>query len=175
MAVDGRKEKGMSERAACRDMSEESKGLYSENAILNRYRYHTGKKSVCQSDTDEKEINWVNKTQICFCDAVNFKKEEIGNLRDAFRLVSEDSGIPIMTLLEWYKKHYPGLLSVIEERRHFACEKLQEAWHDMHTDYYKPTSTGLEVLRETTEEEWLEYIIKIKTLDEAAFELKKWL
>jgi len=50
-AVDARKEGGLSERATCREMSDESEGLYSENAILNRYRYHTGKKKVCQSDT----------------------------------------------------------------------------------------------------------------------------
>lgn len=55
-AVVERKEQGMSERAACRDMSEESEGLYSEDAIYSRYRYYTGKlkASVCESHTDDE-------------------------------------------------------------------------------------------------------------------------
>jgi len=56
--VDERKEKGQSERAACRDMSGESEGLYSEDAILHRYRYHTGKvnRSACEIHTESESL-----------------------------------------------------------------------------------------------------------------------
>lgn len=47
-AVDERKEQGLTEHAACKEMSEESEGLYSTDAILGRYRYYTGKTKVCE-------------------------------------------------------------------------------------------------------------------------------
>ncbi len=100
--VDAKKESGLSERAACREMSGESEGLYSEDAILNRYRYHTGKKKVYHFDTDKKRPEWVINTMICFCEYVNLKREEVGNWRDAFRIVSEESYLNIRTLLDWH-------------------------------------------------------------------------
>lgn len=56
-AVDERKERGLSERAACQEMSEESKGLYSEDAILSRYRYYTGKtkRQPCEIHTQTED------------------------------------------------------------------------------------------------------------------------
>jgi hypothetical protein len=41
--VDALKEQGLSENASCKQMSEESEGLYSRNAIRSRYQWHTGK------------------------------------------------------------------------------------------------------------------------------------
>jgi len=49
--VDEYKDQGLSENAACKKMSGESGGLYSKEAIRNRYRWHTGKKDeVGQND-----------------------------------------------------------------------------------------------------------------------------
>lgn len=42
-AVAEKKEGGLSERAACREMSDESEGLYSAKDLRGRYRYHTAK------------------------------------------------------------------------------------------------------------------------------------
>jgi len=42
--VDGLKDQGLSENAACNQMSEESDGLYSKEAIRGRYRLHTGRR-----------------------------------------------------------------------------------------------------------------------------------
>jgi len=41
--VDKRKQDGLTELAACKELSEESQGLYSAKQILDRYRYHTSK------------------------------------------------------------------------------------------------------------------------------------
>ena len=67
-AVDERKEKGMSERAACRDMSGESEGLYSEDAIYSRYRYYTGKikRVPCESHTDESVKTHLDQVVMAF-------------------------------------------------------------------------------------------------------------
>lgn len=41
--IDKLKEKGLTEFAACKKLSNESDGLYSAKQILDRYRYHTGR------------------------------------------------------------------------------------------------------------------------------------
>jgi hypothetical protein len=53
--VDRLKGDGKSEREAARSMSEESAGLYSAEAILHRYRYHTGKvkRGACEIHMDK--------------------------------------------------------------------------------------------------------------------------
>lgn len=58
VTVDGyKKEKGVSERAACQQMAEESGGLYSGKQILDRYRYHTGKdRKVSEIPTNISEF-----------------------------------------------------------------------------------------------------------------------
>jgi hypothetical protein len=49
--VNDLKKQGLSENAACQQLSEESEGLYSKETIRNRYRWHTGKKNeVGQND-----------------------------------------------------------------------------------------------------------------------------
>ncbi len=54
--VDEFKEQGLSENAACKQMSDDSEGLYSKEAIKARYRHHTGKvkRKVCESHTPTK-------------------------------------------------------------------------------------------------------------------------
>lgn len=62
--VDNKKREGKTERAACREMSEESGGLYSYRAILNRYRYYTGRdKGVLDSDNDHFRTSFTGENE----------------------------------------------------------------------------------------------------------------
>lgn len=56
--VDEMKRQGLSENAASKQMSEESEGLYSKEAIKARYRHHTGraKRRVCENHTPIKRL-----------------------------------------------------------------------------------------------------------------------
>ena len=55
-AVDELKAQGLSENAACKQMSQKSDGLYSGEAIKGRYRHHTGKVKTraCENHTPTK-------------------------------------------------------------------------------------------------------------------------
>jgi hypothetical protein len=47
---------GKTERQASREMEQEQgESVYSAEAILQRYRYHTSKKGSCQSDTQKRQ------------------------------------------------------------------------------------------------------------------------
>jgi len=137
-AVDERKGKGMSERAACRDMSKESDGLWSENQILNRYRYHTNKKSVCQIDTERD------------CGVCEIHTEELTLTED--EILKAADKIREKRLAHWQ-----------QEARNLGC--FVENY--METDVYKFNPCGLEMKRPSTKEEWLEYGYRIKALLES--------
>ncbi len=53
--VDELKVSGMSENSACKQMSDESKGLYSKEAIRGRYLWHTGKVKRKVVDSQQPE------------------------------------------------------------------------------------------------------------------------
>jgi hypothetical protein len=82
--IDKRKQDGLTERAACKELSAESQGLYSEEALLSRYRYHTGKvkrlnPEVCEIHTGRQDFLELLKTRSHDYDYLNgfeYKKKE---------------------------------------------------------------------------------------------------
>jgi len=118
-AVDERKEQGKSERTACKELSEESEGLYSTDAILGRYRWHTGKKQVCHNDTGQsspvsedtpkKSPAWTKQMRMVlksYVDSIYWKHrishQNQKNLNKIIRKLSKESEIPYKILRRWY-------------------------------------------------------------------------
>ncbi len=64
--VNNLKEKGLTEHAACKQLSEESEGLYSTEAIRGRYQWHTGKvkKKVKKKVVENQQPKEYSKSDI---------------------------------------------------------------------------------------------------------------
>jgi hypothetical protein len=102
--LDELKAKGMSEREAARKMSVESDGIYSEEHIRKRYRYHTGRdkklgeilpSKALPTDEDARDI--LRQFMI----ARKWHLSEHLSEDDVLQMVSKNTGRSVGTLREW--------------------------------------------------------------------------
>jgi hypothetical protein len=161
--VDKRKERGLSERAACKELSEESDGFYSEDAILSRYRYYTNKTKrqdcgVCEIHMDVQRYEIENlKHELETIDLIDSDTEKIKR----FKNIAERAGKMQNDMAEYTIRLQRKAGELFNGKDEGLLQYLEE---HMNTDFYKFTAIGLEINRPSTKEEWREYGLRLKEL-----------